>query len=222
MSRGERGSALVLVLLCATLFLALGGALATIGSTETAISATFREGAVALAAADAAVARVTADLASALDLDAVLAGVVTSTFSDGAAALPRGLPDGSSLDVALATNIQRCGQSTCTDAQMDAVSAERPWGANNPRWQLYGSGWLRDLAPGLDAPHVYVVVWIGDDPLETDGNPLSDDADPAAPGHQSVLLRASAYAAYSVRRRIEVVARRDDGIVRLTAWREIR
>jgi hypothetical protein len=222
MLRGEQGSALVMVLLCATLFLALGGALATIGSTETAISATFREGSVALAAADAAVARVSADLASALDLNAVLAGVVTSTFFDGAAALPRRLPDGNTLDVALTTNIQRCGQSTCTDAQMDAVSAERPWGANNPRWQHYGSGWLHDLAPGINAPHVFVVVWIGDDPLETDGNPLSDDADPAAPGHQTVLLRASAYAAYSVRRRIEVVARRDEGIVRLTAWREVR
>jgi hypothetical protein len=211
-----------MVLLCATLFLALGGALATIGSTETAISATFREGVVALAAADAAVARVSADLASALDLDAVLAGVVTSTFLDAAAAVPRVLPDGSSLDVASATNIQRCGQSTCTDAQMDAVIAERPWGVNNPRWQVYGSGWLRDLAPGIDAPHVYVVVWVGDDPLETDGNPLSDDADPAALGHETVLLRASAYAAYSVRRRIEVVARRDDGLIRVTAWREIR
>jgi hypothetical protein len=211
-----------MVLLCATLLLALGGALATIGSTETAISATFREGAVALAAADAAVARVSADLASALDLNAVLAGVVTSTFFDAAAAVPRALPDGSPLDVALATNIQRCGQSTCTDAQMDAVSAERPWGVNNPRWQVYGSGWLHDLAPGIDAPHVYVVVWVGDDPLETDGSPLSDDADPAALGHQTVLLRASAYATYSVRRRIEVVARRDAGVVRLTAWREIR
>jgi hypothetical protein len=222
MWRGERGSALVMVLLCATLFLALGGALVTVGSTESAISATFREAAVALAAADAAVARVTPDLASALDLNALLAGFVSSTFTDGSAVAPRRLPDGTLLDLVAATNIQRCGEVTCTDAQMDAITAERPWGVNNARWQLYGSGWLRDLAPGTDAPHAYVVVWVGDDPLETDGDPLTDDASPTSPGHQTVLLRAVAYAAYSVRRQIEVVARREDGVVRLTSWREMR
>jgi hypothetical protein len=222
MWRGEHGSALVLVLLCATLFLVLGGALVTVGSTESAISATFREGAVALAAADAAIARATADLAAATDLNAILAGLVTSTFIDGSVASPRRLPDGTLLDLAVETNIQRCGEATCTDSQMDAVAAERPWGVNNARWQRYGSGWLRDLAPGIDAPHAYVVVWIGDDPLETDGEPMADDENPAAPGHQTVLLRTAAYAAYSVRRRIEVVATRTDGLVRLTSWREIR
>jgi hypothetical protein len=222
MWRGERGSALVMVLLCATLFLALGGALVTVGSTESAISATFREAAVALAAADAAVARVTPDLASAVDLNALLAGFVSSTFTDGSAVAPRRLPDGTLLDLVAATNIQRCGEVTCTDAQIDAITAARPWGLNNARWQLYASGWLRDLAPGTDAPHAYVVVWIGDDPLETDGDPLTDDGSPAAPGHQAVLLRAAAYAGYSVRRQIEVAARREDGVVRLISWREVR
>ena len=222
MWRAERGSALVMVLLCATLFLVLGGALVTVGSTESVISATFREGAVALAATDAAVARVTSDLASALDLNALLAGAVSSTFTDGSTVSPRRLPAGTLLDLTAATNIQRCGDVACTDAQMDAITAERPWGANNARWQLYGSGWLRDLAPGADAPHVYIVVWIGDDPLETDGDPLADDGRPAAPGHQMVLLRAAAYAGYSVRRQIEVAARREDGVVRLTSWREVR
>jgi hypothetical protein len=222
MLRGERGSALVMVLLCASLFLVLGGALVTVGSTESVISATFREGAVALAAADAAVARVSTDLATAPDLNAALAGFNLSTYTDGSTAAPRRLPDGSWLDLAVARNTERCGEPACTDAQMDAITTERPWGVNNPRWQLYGSGWLRDLTPGSDAPHVYLAVWIGDDPLESDGDPLADDADPAAPGHQTVLLRVAAYAAYSVRRRIEVVARRDDGVVRLTSWREIR
>ena len=39
MWRDERGMALVLVLLCATLFLALGGALVTLVRTEATISA---------------------------------------------------------------------------------------------------------------------------------------------------------------------------------------
>ena len=218
----EQGSALVLVLLCSVLFLALGGALAVVASSELTISATFRESAAALAGADAALVRVTADLAVAPDLNAVLAGTVTSAFVDGPAAAPRTLPDGTVVDLAVLTNVERCGASVCTVAQLDAVTADRPWGANNPRWQRYASGWLKDLASPSAAPHVYVVVWVGDDPIETDGDPLTDDPDPDAPGHDAVLVRAAAYAGYSVRRRLEAVARRDGGIVRLAAWREIR
>lgn len=221
MWRDERGMALVLVLLCAMLFLALGGALVTIIGSEATISATFRESTVALSAADAAIVRVLPDLGAAPDLNAILMGVATSSFIDGPG--PRRLPDGTMLDLGVATNVERCGEVACTDAQMDSVTAERPWGVNNARWQIYGSGWLRDLTPqAVDAPHVYVVVWIGDDPLEADGDPLADDGNIDAPGHDVVLLRAAAFAAYSVRRRIEVVARRDSGAVRLTSWREIR
>ena len=223
MWRDERGMALVLVLLCSILFLALGGALVTVVSTEATISATFRDGAVALAGADAAVVRVIADLATMPNLDAALSGVATSTFIDGAVNAPRPLPDGTVLDLQTATNVERCGEAVCVDAQIDAVTAERPWGMNNPRWQVFGAGWLRDIAPFVaDPPYVYVVVWIGDDPLETDGDPLRDEPDVLAPGHEAVLLRAAAYAAHSVRRKIEVVARREEGAVRVTSWREIR
>lgn len=221
MWRDERGMALVLVLLCGMLFLALGGALVTVVSSEATISATFRESVVALSAADAAVVRVLPDLAGAPDLNAVLMGTATGSFIDGSG--PRRLPDGTTIDLASATNRERCGGNACTDAQMDAVTAERPWGANNARWQIYGSGWLRDLTPqATDAPHVYVIVWVGDDPLEVDGNPLADDGNVDAPGHEVVLLRAAAFAPYSVRRRVEVVARRNGGAVRITSWREVR
>lgn len=218
----ERGSALVLVLLCAVLFLALGGALVAVAGTETTISAIFRESSVALAGAEAALVRVTADLAVIPELNTALSGAATSTFVDGPAG-PRRLPDGTVLDLLTATDVERCGGVGCTDVQMDAVTADRPWGANNARWQRYASGWLRDIGvqPG-DAPHVYVVVWVGDDPLETDGDPLSDDPNPDASGHEVVLLRATAYAASAVRRQLEVIARRDNGIVRLSGWREIR
>jgi hypothetical protein len=222
MPRGERGSALVLVLLCATLFLALGGALVTIASTDATISATFRESAAALAGAEAGLARVTADLTAA-DWNAALTGSAISSFHDGADTGSRRLPDGSMLDLVTATNIERCGNAVCTDAQIDAVTAERPWGANNPRWHRYASGLLQAItAPSADAPHVYVIVWVGDDPLESDADPLMDDPNPGAPGHEAILIRAAAYAAYRVRRRVEVRARRDDGVVRLSLWREIR
>jgi len=223
MWRDEHGVAMVVVLLCATLFLALGGALVAVVNTEATISATFREGVAALAAADAAVARVIADLPAAANLSDALTGAARSTFVDGAAIGPRPLPDGMVLDLGTATNIERCGEVACSDAQMDAVTAERPWGVNNARWQVYGSGWLRDLTPQIgDAPNIYVVVWIGDDPLETDGSPLIDDGDVNAPAHDVVLLRAAAFAAYSVRRTVEVTVRRDGPTVRITSWREIR
>ena len=69
MWRDERGMALVLVLLFAMLFLALGGALVTVVSSEAAISATFRESSVALAAAEAAIVRVLPDLAASPDVN---------------------------------------------------------------------------------------------------------------------------------------------------------
>src|SRR5262245_61640730 len=202
MWRDERGIALVLVLLCAMLFLALGGALVVVVGSEATISASFREAAAALSGAEAAIVRVLPDFSAAPDLNSVIRGQVPSSFSDGASGLRR-LPDGTDLNLAAATDLERCGEIGCTTAQMDAVTAERPWGVNNARWQIYGSGWLRDLAPALDAPNVYVVVWIADDPLETDADPLTDDGDVNAPGHDVVLLRASGYAAYSARRRIE-------------------
>jgi hypothetical protein len=223
MLRDERGIALVLVLLCATLFLALSGALVAVMSTETTISATFREASVALGAADAAVVRVIDDLAIASDIRAAFSGNATSTFRDGAVTGTRPLPDGTTLDLLEATNVERCGASHCTDSEIDAITAERPWGVNNPRWQVYGSGWLSDIAPAAgEAARVYLVVWIGDDGLETDGDPFTDAADVDAAGHEVALLRVAAYGAYSVRRRIEVVARREEGTVRLTSWREIR
>jgi hypothetical protein len=223
MWRDERGMALVLVLLCAMLFLALGGALVTVVSSEATISATFRESSVALGAAEAAIVRVLPDLAGAPDINAILSGAARSSFIDGPPGGARVLPDGTSLDLASATNFQRCGETVCDDARINAVTVERPWGVNNPRWQIYGSGWLRDVTPRpADVPHAYVVVWIGDDPQETDGDPLTDDAGVNAAGHDLVLLRAVAFAAYSVRRRIEVVAHRDSGVVRLTSWREVR
>ena len=221
--RDERGMALVLVLLCATLFLALGAALVTIATTETSIAATFREGAAALAGAETAIARALSDVAVAPDLNALLAGTAVSAFSDGPPAHPRRLPDGTLLDLVSATDRERCGASTCSEDDLSAVTADRPWGVNNARWQLYASGWLGQLVSvPADVPHVYVVVWIGDDPLETDGDPLADAGDTAAPGHDVVVLRAMAFAAYSVRRRIEVVARRADGRAWITSWRELR
>ena len=63
---------------------------------------------------------------------------------------------------------------------MDAYSEERPWLVNNPRWQLFAYGNVGDLLPtGTINSPFYVVVLIGDDPSETDDNPLVDGGPPA-------------------------------------------
>ena len=221
--RDDSGSALVVVLLCTTLFLVLVGALVAVASTEATVAATFRDSTAALAGAEAGIVRALGDFVAAPDVNALLRASATSGFVDGPAASPRRLPDGTTLDLVATTNIERCGFATCSDAQLAAVTSDRPWGINNARWEIFGSGWLRDLAgPPIEAPHVYVVVWVGDDPLETDGDPRTDAADPEALGHDVVLMRAVAFAAHSVRRRVEVVARRQDGRVRILSWREVR
>ena len=67
----------------------------------------------------------------------------------------------------------------------------RPWGLNNPRWQLYAWGRLADWLPegAIDAGF-YVVVLVADDPAETDGNPLADGP---GSGFGVVMLRAEAF-----------------------------
>ena len=61
------------------------------------------------------------------------------------------------------------------DGRLYRHTDERPWGANNPRWQLYAYGQLDDMIPTstINSPF-YVVVMVGDDPSENDGNPLKD------------------------------------------------
>src|SRR5688572_25579643 len=172
----ERGVALIVALMAMMLLMALGMSLVLTTTTETRISSNYREGSEALYAADAAVERVMQDLLTVPDWNTILNGTVTSAFVDGTAGA-RTLPDGSSLNLTEATYMVRCGKITaCSDAEMNAVTAERPWASNNPRWQLYGFGPMEDMLPtGTINSRMYVVVWVADDPSENDNNPLQED-----------------------------------------------
>ena len=105
----------------------------------------------------------------------MLAGVAKSAFTDGAPSGVRGfcLVAGR-LHLTGTTNLLRCGKNACSAADMVARTDDRPWGANNPVWEL-GTGpsarYPRDIG-GLDVP-IYVIVWVGDDPAENDGDPVS-------------------------------------------------
>jgi hypothetical protein len=231
--KGEEGSALVIVMLVSSLLLVLGGVLMLSATTETHVAANVRNGTEALHAADAGLERAIADLAGLADWDAVLAGAASS-FVDGAPGARR-LPDGAAIDLREATNELRCGtRVACTDAAMDGVTAERPWGRNNPRWQPFAYGPVARLLPaGAAYATAYVVVWIGDDPGENDGNPLTDGrapervdaSNPENLGRDVLRLVAVAFGPGSTRRTVEatvVRTRLPVPGVRTVAWREMR
>jgi hypothetical protein len=96
---------------------------------------------------------------------------------------------------------------------MDAYTDERPWGVNNPRWQLYAYGPLDEMLPTETLnSNMYVVVWIADDPSDNDDKPLID-GDTAAgvnPGKGVLSMLAHAYGPSGVRRVIEVTIARTD------------
>src|ERR1700675_1965216 len=130
------------------LMTALGIALVLTTSSETIIASHFRNSGEGLYAADAALERSLDDLLTVADWNQLLNGSVQSTFVDGPPSDSRVLADGSRIDLAEVLALATCQKSApCSSGDMDAVTNERPWVANNPRWQLYAYGNLRDLMP---------------------------------------------------------------------------
>jgi len=70
----------------------------------------------------------------------------------------------------------------------------------------------------------YVVVWVSDDPLETDGDPLvdGDETTGSNPGKGILQVRAQAYGPAGAARIIEMTIRRAAMGNRVLSWREIR
>lgn len=191
----ERGAALIVALMAMLLLTALGLALVLTTSTETMIAGNYKNSQEALYAADAGLERAMQDLLTVPDWNTLLNGTTTSAFIDGPASGARTLPDGTTLDLTEATNMARCGKvTTCSDIDMNAYTPERPWSANNPRWQLYAYGPIGDLLPtGTINSPMYVIVWVGDDPSDNDGNPLLDGSVQTNPGSGVLSLRVQAF-----------------------------
>lgn len=220
--RRQDGIAMIMAMAATLLMSALGMALVLTTSSETIISSNFRDASEAAYAADAVLERSIDDLSRALDWNAVLAGSAQSAFIDGAPSGLRTLADGSTIDLGHMINLANCGRvAVCSEADLDAVTLQRPWGTNNPRWQLYAYGRLSDMLPNhrIDSPY-YVLVMVGDDSSETDGKPFQDAID--TPGAGILALRAAAVGPRGAQRTIEMtVARTRDG-VRSLSWRETR
>ena len=203
--RDERGIALIIALMSMLLLTALGVGLVLTTSTEALITANFRDGGEAMYAADAGVERVMQDILTVPDWNRILNGEVQSSFIDGLTIGTRTLPDGSTIDLAAATNMLNCGKTTtCTTTEMNAWSAERPWTTNNPRWQLYAFSPLADIIEtGTILSPMYVAVWLADDPGEVDGVPTMDV-------NGVLLMRAQAFGPAGVTSIVEVTLARTD------------
>jgi Tfp pilus assembly protein PilX len=141
----EQGIALIIALLCMLLLAALGMALTLTTVTERRIATNYRDGVETVYAADAGVERVIQDLLTVPDWNRILDGTTTSSFVDGAPGM-RTLPDGSQLNLLQATNVVRCGKTTCSDADIDTATDERPLGQEQPAVAVIR---LRD-GPGPD------------------------------------------------------------------------
>ena len=224
--RGDRedGIALVIVLMLTLLLTALTSALVLTTSVEAAISRRYRNSQEALYAAQAAAERVVLDVMGAEDIDDLLTGTVLSTFVDGPPNGTRILADGTVLDLSQVVNAANCAKPTsCSASDMNTVTDLRPWGADNPRWRLYGFGPLKDLLPFSDRipSSVYVVVMVGDDPFENDGDPTRDGADSSNPGSGVVALRAESFGVGSAHRIVEVTLA-PLPVPKVRSWREVR
>ena len=160
---------------------------------------------------------------------------VASTFTDGAPSGTRRLTDGNQIDLNALVNMANCGRrSTCSAAALSAVTTDRPWGHNNPRWRLLAYGWLDALLEaGPQGSPYYVVALIGDDGSENDGDPTRDGfriGPLPNPGADLVLLRGEAFGPRAAHYEIEAVVERyavDSSVptsakdLRIRAWRAV-
>jgi type IV pilus assembly PilX-like protein len=214
--RSERGMALIVALMSVMLLTALGLGLVMTTMTETMITTNYRDSGEAMYAADAGVERVMQDLLTVPDWNRILTGNVQSSFVDGPAGGTRTLPDGTTIDLTAATNLLNCGKTTtCSPAEMDTWTPDRPYGVNNPRWNLFAYAPLADIIEtGTITSPMYVVVWVADDFGETDNNATVEGGPPVGSpenkGRGILLLRAESYGPGGAHSTLEVTIARTD------------
>jgi hypothetical protein len=198
--RSSRGIALVTVLLVSSLVFVIAMGLTMILTVGRLVARNHRDAAVLLAAARAGV-ELAADALAIDDWQLVLSGTLIAAGSDGPASGVRSV-DGSRIDLAAETDRLNCGRpSPCSAAERAAISLERPWGADNPTWQLYLFGPLGRFGAYRFPAALYVLVWVADDSRESDGRPDVDGG--AGPGRHLVRVRAMAVGRDGARRVVD-------------------
>jgi len=195
MKRGAQGSALPSALAAVALTAALAAALADVARTELVLARARRTAAQALAAADACLARVVADLPVGWDLGAALPGPdgVAGTADDGVLAAPVGCTATARPAVGAATPPTRL--ELTIDAQ--AASGRRRLQALVGRTREPGAPallWLADAA-ALAAPGGRTITLDGRDPRDPAARPWAAVAAPGDPGVLDAWLAAGAVVA---------------------------
>ena len=209
----ERGAALFAVLMVTSLVSALAAALVFVTVTESRIGRTYQSAQAVGYAATAGIERTIADLRALPDWAAISASQsATGDFNDGN--LAPVLADRAALDL-----------TRLTAARQATSNSFYPAGANRPVWTLYAHASLAHITSFDLSANPYVVVWIADDPGETDGDPARDS-------NGIVLVRAEAFGVRGSWRVVEAtlagsILRDTDGIaigstVAVAAWREAR
>ena len=226
----QRGIALLIVILITTFLSALGIGVMMAVFMDRLATGNVAGAASLFYAADAGIEIAARDLARVADWNTVLSGAVRSDFTDrGVTGIGR-FPGGGTVDLSAATNMLNCGKATtCTPAQMNANSRERPWGANNPRWRLYAYGPMAQLTELVRPAPCYLAVWVADDYREQDGDPAADASADTDAGHGIVRVHAEAFGVAGSRRVIEAELARicpDPGEclpgIRVQSWQELR
>jgi Tfp pilus assembly protein PilX len=211
-AQNERGVAMIIALMAMSLMIALGTALMLTTTTETKIVQNFRNSSESLYAADAGLERALDDMLTIPDWNYLLSGSSKSALVDGAPTGTRTLADGSVLNLAEVLNMANCQKTTtCSATDLTAVTVERPWGPNNPTWQLFAYGPLNTVLPqgGINSPY-YVIVMVGDDPSENDGDPLHDGVSQTNPGSGVLAMRAEAFGPRGSHKVVELTVARTD------------
>jgi hypothetical protein len=191
----ERGTALIAALLAISLFSALGLALSLSSAVDRMAASNRHEAVQLLNEADAALELAARDLSRIADWNAVLDGRLRSSMVDGPPSGTRRVSADSVIDLTGLTNDLTCGRAAgCTNVARMAFTSDRPWGPNNPWWQPFLYGPLAATSNPLHPTPVFVVVWVGDDGAEVDGNVLTD-GESIGEGRYIIRARAAAYAA---------------------------
>ncbi len=188
--RSENGVALIVVLMATMLLTALAMTLVMVTSGETMLTANYRHSQETLYGADAAIERVVQDILTVSQWNDLLSPTsnLQSSFTEGPSVVT--LADGTVVDVPR--------ELAALQARTDASGV---WGADNPRWQIYGWGPISSMLPdGVDSP-VFVAIFIADDASETDNDPTTDT-------NGVLTLHAEAWGAGGSRKAVEVTIAR--------------
>jgi hypothetical protein len=225
----DRGLALVIALLAMLLFSALGLALVVNTATEGLIASNFRAAQEALYAADAGIELAIDELQTVTDWNVILRGERQSRFADGSPGVSRTLSDGTTIELTQATNVLNCGHTdACSVDEMNTSTAQRPWGTDNARWNLFVYAPLSTIVPtGTINSAMYVVVWLADDQSENDGDPTTEGASQTNPGSGVLVVHAEAFGPRAAHKRMEATVARSQTLpghtgVRILSWRELR